>query len=56
MGVFNSQEIFQQKMNDLFIGFEFIRSYIDGILILTQGNWTDHVHKLESTLNKLKEK
>ena len=51
----NSPDIFQQKMNDLFHGFEFIYAYIDGILILTKGDWTDHVQKLELTLNKLKE-
>ena len=34
-------------MNDLFLGFEFIRSYIDGILILTRVEWVDHVHKLK---------
>ena len=42
-------------MNDLFHGFEFIRAYIDGILILTKGDWKDHVQKLELILNKLKE-
>ena len=26
------------------------------MLILTKGDWTDHIQKLESTLNKLKEK
>ena len=47
MGVANSPAIFQQKMNDLFHGFEFVRAYIDDILILTKGYWTDHVQKLE---------
>ena len=56
MGVSNSPDIFQQKMNDLFHEFEFICAYIDAILILTKGDWTDHVQKLELTLNKLKEK
>ena len=42
-------------MNNLFQGFEFIRACIDGLLILTKVYWTDHVHKLELTLNKLKE-
>ena len=56
MGVVNSPDIFQQKMNDLFHGFEFIRAYIDAILILTKGDWTDHIQKLVLTLNKLKEK
>ena len=56
MGVANLPDIFQQKINDLFHIFEFIRAYIDGLLVLTKGHWTDHVHKLESMLNKLKVK
>ena len=51
----NSPEIFQQKIDDLFHGFEFIRAYIDEILILTKCDRTDHVQKLELTLKKLKE-
>ena len=56
MGVANLPEIFQQKMSDLFNGFEFICAYIDDILILIKGDWIDYVQKLELTLNKLKEK
>ena len=55
MGENNSPNIFQQKMNNLFQGFEFISSYMDDLLILTKGYWTDDVHKLALTLNKLKE-
>ena len=55
MGVSNSLEIFQQKMNNLFQSFYFICAYIYDLLILTKGYWTHHVHKLELTLNKLKE-
>ena len=40
-------------MNDLFHGFEFIRTYTDDLLISTKGDRKDHVHKLELTLNKL---
>ena len=40
-GVDNSPETFQQKMNDLFHGFEFIRAYIDDLFILTKGDWTE---------------
>ena len=40
-------------MNDLFHGFEFIRAYIDDPLILTKGDWTDHIQKLELTIDKL---
>ena len=56
MGFANSPDIFEQKMNDLFHGFEFIRAYIDDLLILTKGDWADHLQKLELTLNKVKEK
>ena len=41
-------------MNDLFQGFEYIRAYIYGLLILTKVDLTDHVQKLELALNKLK--
>ena len=46
----------QQKMHDLFYGFEFIPAYIDDLLMLTKGDRTDHIHNLELTLNKLKGK
>ena len=56
IGVANSPEIFQQKMNDLFHWLEFIYVYMDELLVLTKGYWTDHVQKLELTLNKLEGK
>ena len=43
MGVANSPDIFQQKMNDLFNGLEFINGYIKDILILTKRVWIDHI-------------
>ena len=56
IGVSNSPDISQQNMNDLFHGIEFIRVYIYDLLILIKVDWTYHVHKLQPTLNKLKEK
>ena len=56
MGVANSLESFQQNMNDIFHGFYFICAYKEEIFILTKGDWKYHVHKLELTLNKPKEK
>ena len=47
IGIANSPEIFQKKMNNLFHRFEFIRAHIDNLLILTKGYWTDHKQKLE---------
>ena len=46
MGVANSHEILQQKMNDLFHVFEFIRAYIDNLSISKKGYWTDNVQNL----------
>ena len=54
MVVANSLDIFQQKMNDSFYGFEFIRAYIYDLLILTKKYWTDHIQKMNLMLNKLK--
>ena len=54
MGASNSSDIFQHKMNDLLQGFEFIRAYIYEYFMQEKVYWTDHVHKLELNLNKLK--
>ena len=55
IGVINPPENFQHRIYYLFQGFEFIHAYIENLLILTKENWTDHVYKLEPTLNELKE-
>ena len=41
MGVRKSPDIFQDKMNKIFRGFEFIWAYIDELLIITKSDWTD---------------
>ena len=46
MGVGNSQDIFQEEMNEIFRGFEFIRAYIDDLLIFTKGDWSNNLEKL----------
>ena len=56
MGVANSPDIFQKKINNLFHGFEFIHAYIDDLLILNKGDWTDRIQNIKLTLHKLKEK
>ena len=47
MGICNSPEIFQEKMNEIFRGFEFIRAYINDLLIITKGDWYDNLNKIE---------
>ena len=54
-GICNSPEIFQENMNEMFRGFEFIREYINELLIITKGDWSDHLNKLERVLQNLKE-
>ena len=53
-GVSNSPDIFQDKMNEMFHGFEFIQAYINDLLIITKGDWYNHLENLELTLQKLK--
>ena len=49
-----SPDIFQQKMNDLFYGFDFICAHIDKLLLIIKVDRVDHASKLELTLSKLK--
>ena len=54
MGLCNSPDIFQEKMAELFSGFEFVRAYIDDLLCLTKDTWEDHLQKLEKVFLKIK--
>jgi Reverse transcriptase (RNA-dependent DNA polymerase) len=54
MGIKNSPDIFQQKISDLMEGLEdFIRAYLDDILIITKGAFTDHLAKVAEVLKRL---
>ena len=50
MGVSNSPKKFPREMSKMFRGFEFIRAYIDDLLIFTKGDLSDNLKKLEHTL------
>ena len=39
MGVCNSLKFFQDKINEMFRGIEFIRAYINDLFIITKGDW-----------------
>ena len=47
MGLCNSPEIFQEKMSELFISLDTVRVYIDDLLHVTKGSWTEHLTVLE---------
>ena len=53
MGLCNSPDIFQEKMNELFAGFEYVRAYIDDLLVISNGTFDDHLSKLDKVFFKL---
>jgi len=55
MGLCNSPDIFQERMSPLMQDLEYVRAYIDDLLILTKSDWTDHLHKLEKVFIKLRQ-
>jgi hypothetical protein len=55
MGLCNSPDIFQERMGDLVAGLEFARAYIDDLLVLSTGNFADHLDKLEQVLTRLQQ-
>ena len=54
MGLCNSPDIFQERMSDLMAGLEFVRTYLDDLLVLTSGNWMDHLDKLDQVLQRVR--
>jgi hypothetical protein len=54
MGLCNSPDIFQEKMSNLMIGLEYVRTYIDDLLVITHGSFEDHLQKLGTVLNRLR--
>ena len=54
MGLCNSPDIFQEKMNELFEGLDFVRAYIDDLLCLTTSTLDDHLEKLERIFIRLR--
>lgn len=55
MGLCNSPDIFQEKMSTLLGDLEYVRTYIDDVLILTKSNWQDHLSHLEIVFHRIKE-
>ena len=49
MGLCNSPDIFQEKMNELFAGLKYVEAYIDDLLIVTKGSFEDHLQDLNQS-------
>jgi hypothetical protein len=54
MGYAGSADIFQAEMMDLMESLEYVRAYIDDLLVITRGTLEDHLDKL-GELRRLRE-
>ena len=50
MGISSAPDIFQAIMMKLLGDLEFVRVYIDDILIISNGTFEDHMQKLQEVL------
>ena len=55
MGLAISPDIFQEKMSNLMKDLEFVRAYIDDLLVLTTEGWEQHLQQLEKVFAKLQQ-
>ena len=55
MGVAGAPDIFQEKMSDLMRALHYVRTYIDDLLIISNGTFDDHLQKLGVVLQRLKD-
>ena len=53
MGVARLPDIFQEKMSGLMIGLEFVRFHLDDLLIITRGDWNNHLSKVRKLLVRM---
>jgi hypothetical protein len=54
MGFAGSADIFQAKMGNLMATLEFVRAYIDNLLVITKGSLDDHLDKLKQVFIELR--
>jgi len=50
----NSPDIFQEKMGGLMADLDYVRAYINDLLVFSNHSWTDHLQKLEQVFRRLK--
>ena len=53
MGIAGSPDIFQAKMSELMMSLEYVRTYLDDLLIISNGSFEDHLDKLKVVLQRL---
>jgi hypothetical protein len=55
MGFGGSADIFKAQIIDLMASLEFLRAYMDDLLIITRGILDDHLQKMETVLTRLRD-
>ncbi len=50
-----SADIFQAEMMDLMESLDYVRAYIDDLLVITRGTLEDHLEKLREVLRRLRD-
>ena len=53
MGLCNSLNIFQEKMSEIIFGLDKVRVYINDLLHVTKGSWTEHLTIIEEMFTRL---
>ena len=54
MGVNVSPDVFQEKMSGLMEGLESVHTYLDDLLIISNGSFDDHLQQLDTVLHRLR--
>ena len=55
MGIAGSPDIFQGRMSQLMMALEYVKAYIDDLLVITKSTFSDHLKKLRPVLIRLQE-
>jgi hypothetical protein len=55
MGFAGSADIFQAEMGNLMASLEYVRAYIDDLLVIMKGSLDDHLTKLEAVFTRLRD-
>ena len=53
LGIANSPDIFRSKINQLMDALDYVRAYLDDILIVTKNTYDNHLSKLGTLLQAL---
>jgi hypothetical protein len=56
MGISCSPDTFQEKMSNLMQHLDFVRTYLDDILVISSGTLDDHLEKMEVVFKLLSDK